>query len=467
MSREFAFDDFFRTLFENSLDGILISNMEGVILDMNPAMEGISGYVRAEAFGRSLYEFIPKEKQDEIKERLQRVHTTVLDQTNYVEFFHRSGTVKVVETNDIKAEMEGEELVVTFIRDITDWQKMAYELERQKAFNALVIKSMPGIFYLQELTDEDELILVDWNDNYQEASGLEPEQLYRLNTMVFFSPEEQEGIRHSLGKIRRGETDFTQEILNPKRADGRVMRYFFQSVSFIREGKRYLLGSGIDISDKRDLEQKLIESVIRTEESERRRISSELHDGLGAELSTIKLYLQGLLDSKDETERKKIGGKLLSMTDEAVVTISDIAYNISPRLLLENGLVAAIDSFLDRLQAQCSLEFIREFQDPGRFDINQEVTVYRAVIELINNTLKHASAHEVHLEIRRQTEFLEIVYKDDGNGFDMGSVRKHGKGFGLNNMKSRLESHEGRCSFESSLGKGMQARIRIPLRSQG
>ena len=170
--------------------------------------------------------------------------------------------------------------------------------------------------------------------------------------------------------------------------DGTIHRYVYNNVVLVENNKYYVLASGIDISEKMDLERKLIESVIQTEEAERRRIASDLHDGLGPELTTIKLYVQGLLDAKEEKVKKETENKLLNLIDHTIDSISEISFNISPHILLNYGLAAAVTIFIDKLHIKRDINIVTHFDKIQRFGINEELTLYRTIKELFNNRFK-------------------------------------------------------------------------------
>jgi PAS domain S-box-containing protein len=466
LTAEISMDTLFNTLFRNTQDGIVIFDFSFRIIDMNPSMEVLSGYSKEEIAGRNVAEFVFKKDYEALLSQLHHAKDFGHGKVHLTHLFHKSGSTKIIEATEVVVPFNKENVILSMVRDVTEWHETRNALEKQKQFSEAILKSLPCIYYLIEIGDDFIPRLVKWNDHYQEESKITHEELLNKNILEFFNEEEQEVVKKEMGQMLSGEKQFFTNVFNPIMGDGTVERYYFQTVAYESEGKNCFLGTGINISDKRNLERILIESVIQTEESERRRISSDLHNGLGAELSTIKLYIQGFLDAGDKELQLGIGNKLLKLVDDAVDSISDISFNISPHVLLEYGLVAAVEAFVSKLRFNGKLKLSFKYDDFERFDLNEEVTLYRTITELINNTLKHACANRINMEIREKGRNLAVIYSDDGCGFDMGEVASSQVGMGLKNMKSRIESFDGSFAVNSSKGKGMKAKINLPISEQ-
>ncbi|NJO88156.1 MAG: PAS domain S-box protein [Chloroflexia bacterium] len=101
-------------------------------------------------------------------------------------------------------------------------------------------------------------------------------------------------------------------------------------------------GTNRDITDKKEIDRRLLDAVISAEESERNRFSQELHDGLGPMLSTVKLYFQWLSETKDATKQNRISEVGLKNINEAIHAVREISNNLSPRILINMGLIVAI-----------------------------------------------------------------------------------------------------------------------------
>jgi signal transduction histidine kinase len=205
---------------------------------------------------------------------------------------------------------------------------------------------------------------------------------------------------------------------------------------------------------------KLIEAVVETETNERKRIARDLHDGLGPVLSAINHYFQAFLDAREE-DKAMIRSKLQQVITDAIDEVSRISHNISPHVLENHGLITALNNFMVPIlnTGKINVHFKPDFFD--RFDLKKELTVYRCITELINNTLKHAEASRITIHIYHKENILFISYADNGKGFEISQNKTDG--MGLYNIKNRVESFGGRLLIESSLKKGTKATIALPI----
>ena len=214
------------------------------------------------------------------------------------------------------------------------------------------------------------------------------------------------------------------------------------------------------LSRKGAIRQKLSGAVLETEMNERRRIARDLHDGLGPLLSAINHYFQAFLDAKPEN-REAIRERLQTVISEAIDEVSRISHNISPHVLEKHGLMTALNNLMAPLTAQGRYEVIFTSGLEQRLDTKTELTVYRCITELLNNTMKHAEAGRITLDISLAGNQLMLRYSDNGKGFDPARGKK--TGMGLHNIRNRVESSGGTLVLESSPDAGILVNITIPV----
>jgi signal transduction histidine kinase len=214
------------------------------------------------------------------------------------------------------------------------------------------------------------------------------------------------------------------------------------------------------LSRKGAIRQKTIAAVLETETNERRRIARDLHDGLGPLLSAINHYFQAYLDAKPET-REAIQVRLQAVISEAIDEVTRISHNISPHVLEKHGLMTALNNLIAPLttHGRYQVDFISGIET--RLDPKIELTIYRCITELLNNTMKHAEATRITLDIRISGNQLLIRYSDNGKGFEPTSGKK--SGMGLHNIMNRVESTGGTLSMESQPNAGILVMITIPV----
>lgn len=218
---------------------------------------------------------------------------------------------------------------------------------------------------------------------------------------------------------------------------------------------------------QKEAERKVLNAVIDTEYKERKRFAEDLHDGLGVLLSTLRLYINEIVDSTSD-EQKKLIDQSNAMLDDAIANARNISNNIMPAALKNNGLVAAIKSYSDKINSTGNLKIKVDTSNLQKsYGTTIELTVFRVITEMINNTLKHGDASEVNITMLQEQSKLQIHYNDNGVGFDFEkTIKSNKKGLGLDNIVSRVISIGGKCNMNSSPGNGFEAIIEIELENQ-
>ncbi|MDR1415278.1 MAG: sensor histidine kinase [Odoribacteraceae bacterium] len=210
-----------------------------------------------------------------------------------------------------------------------------------------------------------------------------------------------------------------------------------------------------------ETEKRVLSAIIRTEERERQRFAKELHDGLGPLLSVGKMLISGFNAGNAPDVNAKLLHNLQQVADESIASVKEISTNISPHVLNDFGLKEAVSSFISKLRAANGIDI--RFQSNiqrQRFSYNVEVIMYRVICELINNTIRHAAATRVRVNLYLEDDILHLDYEDNGRGFDVQQATANG-GMGISNMRYRLNSGNGDLQFTSQPGQGLQARAHI------
>ena len=213
---------------------------------------------------------------------------------------------------------------------------------------------------------------------------------------------------------------------------------------------------------REESEKNVLKTIIRTEEKERRSFAKDLHDGLGPLLSSIKMLASALSQTKQEAKNKKIIDSMNVVASEAITSIKEISNHLSPHILDNFGLISALKSFSEKVNVSKNIKIkINSNINEHRLDYNVEVVLYRVICELINNTIKHAAAKNIKIDLIKENQQLNIHYQDDGKGFDINEVLTKTEGRGYANIQSRVRSINGKISFESKLNSGVDVSIQL------
>lgn len=208
-----------------------------------------------------------------------------------------------------------------------------------------------------------------------------------------------------------------------------------------------------DISEKINAEKANYLIAIKAEERERSRFSKELHDGLGPLLSTLKIYLEMFFSNPTDNEVK---GRIKNTLSDSIKTVKEISNNLSPYILENMGLKKAVESFVENVRFSQKISIVFNSNLDYRLKQEIEISIFRIITELINNTLKHAKATVIEITININEKTLFIHYVDNGIGFNYDKVYSQKKGIGLLNLKSRIENLGGILKIITSQGKGFE-----------
>ncbi|GAB3714865.1 two-component sensor histidine kinase DegS [Spirosoma flavus] len=254
---------------------------------------------------------------------------------------------------------------------------------------------------------------------------------------------------------------------------------------------------------KQQYEQQIDEQKLRTsyliagQEEERKRMSRELHDGLGQMLTAIKLQLEGLEASIARTTAADENGviphaknlkTLKSLVTQTIQETRTISNNLMPTVLSDFGIVPAIKMLAEHDRSErISVTFETNLTpDMPRLDKNVEIMLYRVAQEAVSNAVKHANPSNIQIELMERGKTLLLSVNDDGRGFRIarnkqgnelikspldssndnvptGELRPPSQG--LHNIQERIKLLNGKFKINSTLGKGTKIQVVIPYQT--
>lgn len=208
--------------------------------------------------------------------------------------------------------------------------------------------------------------------------------------------------------------------------------------------------------------------LIESQETERKRIAAELHDGLGQSLIVIKNRAQ--LSLKQSADGNGIEGQLTAIStasSQAIQELKDVSYNLRPYLLDRLGLTLALKSMLNKAFATEQYHLAAEIEGvDGLLAKESEIHLYRVIQECANNIIKHAEASEVRVTIRKEAGALTLTITDNGKGFTPAGSRAaelNTRGFGLAGMTERVRLLGGTHTVDSAPGQGTTVTIKLTI----
>ncbi len=201
--------------------------------------------------------------------------------------------------------------------------------------------------------------------------------------------------------------------------------------------------------------------LISMQEAERKRIASELHDGLGQKLVLIKNKILRAAQPGATASTHLSDDALSQNVAEAIQEVRDISYGLRPYQLDLLGLTSSVKSLVEESLDAAQMDYqIRIGNIDRLFDNDAQINIYRIIQECINNIVKHSGAEKVNVVITQETGHLKIDISDNGIGFNM---NVNHAGFGLKGIKERLQILGGHMTVTAASPRGMRFEFMVPL----
>ncbi|HSC55440.1 MAG TPA: sensor histidine kinase [Phnomibacter sp.] len=204
-------------------------------------------------------------------------------------------------------------------------------------------------------------------------------------------------------------------------------------------------------------------AVMQAEENERRRIASELHDGVGQMMSAARMNLSAFeteLPTLSENTKAKFE-TIINLVDDSCKEVRTVSHNMMPNALLKKGLAAAVREFIDKIDSKMLKVHLYAEGLNERIDANTETMVYRVVQECVNNVIKHSGANKLDISLLNDADGLSITIEDNGKGFNATDIQKM-EGIGVKNIQSRIAFLKGTVEWNSRPGNGTLVAIQVP-----
>lgn len=230
-------------------------------------------------------------------------------------------------------------------------------------------------------------------------------------------------------------------------------------VLFVLFYQRRLHGQRMEVEHMKGVRKReQLEAALNAQEHERERIAKDLHDEVGATLSTAKLLL-----SHYNSEENELLEKVQSLVSRSILNLRNISHNLIPPSLKDFGLEKTLNSQMDTLDNSGAIAAQFSSNLSERLPENTELQVYRIAQELVNNTLKHAQASALSLTLKEDKNRIRLLYTDNGTGLHTKGEKTDG--LGLKNLKNRAETLQGEWALNSDKGQGMSFSLHFPIAS--
>lgn len=349
-------------------------------------------------------------------------------------------------------------------------QEKTLELTLARDQSESIINSLPGIFYLYDREGK----FIRWNKNFELVSGYSSEEISRMHPLDFFKGREKNMLEKKIKTVFMvGHAD-VQAHFHTK--SGESIPYYFNGRRANFDGTDYLIGMGIDITDRVKAEnemhertaeiQKLTAYLEQVREEERTRISREIHDELGQQLTGLKMDVswidKKIANGTDDQIRVRISA-MITLIDETVKTVRRISSELRPGILDDLGLAPALEWQCQEFEKRTGIKSeCKTDQSDFNIERNLSTNIFRVYQEALTNIARHGQATFVKTSLTKTEEYIILTIEDNGIGFDLEEV-KNKNSLGLVGMRERAILFHGDLTIQSEKGRGTLITLRIPL----
>ena len=463
-------------------DGVIITDPESRILSMNSIAEELTGWQEEEASGQPVHKIfnIVNAKTREIADNpVEKVlkygkivglanHTTLIAKDGSEYQIADSGFPIVDEDGNIKG-------VALVFRDVTEKYRIRESLQKSEEMYRTIFENTGAATIIIE---EDTTISLA-NKKFEELTGYSKEEIEnKMGWPEFIVQEDLERLQkyHKARRQNRFEAPNRYETCILDKDNKRhdiivnidVIPDTNKSVASFSDITK-LKKAKAEIENQKKMLHRFNIKIINAQEEERKKISKELHDDMGQNLTAISINLSTM----EKQISKYCGARTMSRLKESmdiVDLISDrihqMVYKLRPSILDDLGLIRTIKWYVNRFEKRTEIPVaVYTANINGRYKPKLEIILYRIVQEALNNITKHAHADKVKISIVENTKTLNITITDNGQGFNPESLSfdsLSNGGMGIPGIRERLLEVEGQLKIDSKPGQGTKLLITIP-----
>lgn len=353
------------------------------------------------------------------------------------------------------------------VQDITERKKIEIMLRENRRRIETITNNVPGVVFRYKLNPDgtDELNFV--SNGAKKIWGLNPEEAHKNNELIWERIHDsdfqdvQKAIQISSEKLTPWNSEWRYE-----KPDGSIHWHRGTGIPNRQSDGSIIWDSIVtDITEQKELQKKIIQSVIEGEDRERKRIALELHDGLGQYLVAANMNFQSIKSAVNKQlpeKREKQFKTGLSHLQKALSETRSIAYNLMPKAITDYGLVVALKNLIQDLQDSTEIEFTFNYNCKNmQLNDRAEVNIYRILQEIISNAVRHSECSQIFITLKKTNDILQLTVEDNGIGIKLDSEHEE-QGLGLRSIKTRVKSLNGTLKIQSEPEEGMKTIISIP-----
>ena len=471
----------FRKFFENDPDYCYIISPEGTILEVNRAALKILGYEKEKIVGQPIDTIYAPESRARRRQLLEGLEKSGEIRDEEIVVITRYGERRIVSFSTAPVLDETGKLLhsISIQKDITDRKRTQEALTDSEAKYYSLIENIPAVVW----TSDEEGNTVFISSGVEEIYGYTQSEIYKAGKELWFGRIHPDDV----GLVKKAFQDIFEkrEPLNVeyriRKKNGEWIWLQDRSIgAYVKGDTKFADGVFFEVTDRKEAEKKLMayqndlrslaSKLMTTEESQRRQIAADLHDNVSQALSLTINQLRKLRKSMSPADKTALDETCRTI-EKTIQNVQELTFDLASPTLYKIGLEAAISELLnEQLRNRYGLTCILSDDKKEKpLDDDTRVLLYRAVRELLINVIKHARATRVEVDIQRKNGTIQIIISDDGIGFDTkeveSSIRRRG-GFGLFNIRERIDYIGGSFKIYSKPGKGSRFVLTAPMKTE-
>ena len=482
----------FRSYIDNAPSGVFIANANAMFVEVNEAACMTTGYTKDELLSMSAMELTGKDSLENAMNAFRKMEAQDKVTVEY-EFIRKDGTTGWWIVDAVKL---GTDRFMGFTTDITERKRAEQALQQSEAKFRTIFETSTDNIALSRISD---FAFVDVNETFVKTSGYSREELIGKRPAdldLWYNDEDRIKFLKELkekGEVKNLETRFRMK-------NGSIYISRFSGSMIYLDGVQHLLSSIYDITEQREIEQKMINSLKEKEallvkqeirdrelvasrqqlrnliihreellEEERRHISREIHDEMGQQLTALKMDITRLSDmfTDDQEDLLSLTGSMFSAVANAIKSVQRVSKAIRPVMLDTLGIASAIENEINTFMSTSSLQCKADI-DIGDTSLDKTLalSLYRVLQESLTNVARHAEATKVDIVLKRHNGRVVLEITDNGRGITEKELSAP-DAYGLIGMRERVNLLDGTLEIiKGQKGTGTKLIVNIPIKDE-